>query len=229
MARLPAPPQYIGRGVDLPAPELPRQCANPSCENPATELHHIVRRSHLGGPFDFVEIYGKTWLNLAQVCRDCHALLEANEAVISADERYQRYFWGGWNGNTYQSTPLNPHPFPVLGEAEETAGGTVSIPPGRNSSVSPSTVKPGETCPTCKRRVNHPRKQDSPKSKVISFRVPADEKDALEEAWLARAERLGLAGEKYWKRAFLDVAFNLIDGLSDDVCEAIGRDYRGGA
>lgn len=37
------------------------------------------------------------------------------------------------------------------------------------------SVEPGNTCPTCERRVNYPRKADSPKSRVKSLRIPEDD------------------------------------------------------
>lgn len=50
--------------------------------------------------------------------------------------------------------------------------------------VSPHTHEappPGETCPTCSRRIPFPKKKTSPTTRVYSIRVPADDLDALKE------------------------------------------------
>lgn len=55
--------------------------------------------------------------------------------------------------------------------------------------------KPGETCEACKRKVPHPRKESSPSSRTVSYRVPVDEYDAHQETlenaarWVGTAER----------------------------------------
>ena len=43
------------------------------------------------------------------------------------------------------------------------------------------SIEPGQTCPECKRRVPHPKKPSSPKTKVFAVRVPVDEIEAFTE------------------------------------------------
>lgn len=112
MARLPAAQQYIGKGVDLPAPDMPDACCNPRCDAPAFDLHHIVRRSYLNGPFDFVELFGRVWLNLAQVCRSCHDDLEQNRTQIAANLKGSSGYYS-WAGRK-----LDPYLNPVLEDGE---------------------------------------------------------------------------------------------------------------
>jgi hypothetical protein len=65
--------------------------------------------------------------------------------------------------------------------------------------ATPSDVLPGETCPTCKRRVNHKRNSRSPVSKVVSFRMPRDVAESYEEVIEAAARHLGVYERPFWK------------------------------
>ena len=47
------------------------------------------------------------------------------------------------------------------------------------------SVEPGQTCPTCQRRVNHPKREDSPTSRVKSFRIPDSDETFDEDVALA--------------------------------------------
>lgn len=61
-------------------------------------------------------------------------------------------------------------------------------------------VAPGDKCPTCERRLPHPKKADSPQSKVWAMRLPNDEVDAHNELTEALADHLGIStSEKFWK------------------------------
>jgi hypothetical protein len=66
----------------------------------------------------------------------------------------------------------------------------------------------GSKCPSCNRRINHPKKPSSPESEVDSFRVPAGEKAASREVEEIAMQHAGISPEaKYarWKyRAALD-------------------------
>lgn len=70
-------------------------------------------------------------------------------------------------------------------------------------------LTPGAKCPSCHRRVNHPKKDSSPDSEVDSFRVPAGEKKASREVEEIAAQHAGINIEApYWRwkyRAALDV------------------------
>jgi hypothetical protein len=73
----------------------------------------------------------------------------------------------------------------------------LDVETGEVSVVAP---EPGENCPTCERRVPHPKKESSPKTTVVkSWRLPAEEKEAREETIAATAEHLGISTkEKFW-------------------------------
>lgn len=58
-------------------------------------------------------------------------------------------------------------------------------------------VAPGDTCPSCERRVPHRRKASSPTTQPISYRVPLDEHEAHLEVLDALAELLGIKQEPF--------------------------------
>lgn len=69
--------------------------------------------------------------------------------------------------------------------------------------------EPGQPCALCKRRVPHPKKPDSPKTRVFSFRVPAGEVDTFTELADAATEYLGAKGrphDRFWAFQFALVA-----------------------
>ena len=60
--------------------------------------------------------------------------------------------------------------------------------------------EPGEKCPTCDRRVNHPKLASSPQSEVDSFRVPPGEKDNSRAVEEVASEHAGIStAEKFWR------------------------------
>lgn len=59
------------------------------------------------------------------------------------------------------------------------------------------TVEPGTRCPTCHRRVNKPRKDDSPAVKEVRFRGPSDFVEDTEESLDILQEFTGLDPYNY--------------------------------
>jgi len=117
MADVPAPKQSIGKGLDGKV-HVSSQCGNPWCFHPVGEVHHICRRSFLGGAFNLVELYGKVWPNVVGLCHQCHAKLEANQAHIRALEHEGRYVWREDGVSEF----LDPHPVLEDGESPGTSG-----------------------------------------------------------------------------------------------------------
>lgn len=83
------------------------------------------------------------------------------------------------------------------------------------------SVNPGEKCPTCDRRVNHPRKADSPTSKTFSYRVPADEAEAHAEILEDAARYVGVAEQPFERFKLLALALALV--LQDEGLRGFGR------
>jgi hypothetical protein len=80
---------------------------------------------------------------------------------------------------------------------------------------------PGTECPTCRRRVSHPRKESSPDTKVVAKRVPLDEAEAHEAVAVAAAEHLGVYGRPHWRFQLDTFAYARV--LQDASLKDVGR------
>ena len=80
----------------------------------------------------------------------------------------------------------------------------------KNGDVIGHELAPGVACPTCERRIPHPRKESSPQSKVRSYRLPTDEADAHEVILTQAAKHLGTFERPYWQFATYTVALALV-------------------
>lgn len=60
------------------------------------------------------------------------------------------------------------------------------------------SVEPGAVCPTCDRRVNKPKQQSSPTTKVVSIgRLPVERQEALDNALKALLHYTGATNASY--------------------------------
>src|SRR3990167_1731483 len=87
-----------------------------------------------------------------------------------------------------------------------------------------STVEgpaPGEECIVCKRRVPYPRKQDSPVSKSIAYRVPLDEIEAHENVAESAARFIGVHERPHWRYLLNTYAYALV--LQDESMKGIAQ------
>lgn len=67
--------------------------------------------------------------------------------------------------------------------------------------VEHTELEPGKDCPTCHRRVPHPKKESSPVTKVKGIRVPVGDVETFNEQLDAAAEYLGCKSKPhhlYW-------------------------------
>ena len=60
------------RGLEGPAYKVGPRCSNPNCGKWAEHAHHIVRRSALGKPYDWIAIDGFVIANKTGLCPGCH-------------------------------------------------------------------------------------------------------------------------------------------------------------
>ena len=60
-------------------------------------------------------------------------------------------------------------------------------------------IPEGQECPTCRRRIPRAKKPGSPKTKVISLRVPVDDAETFEEMLEAAAKNAGLYEKGHWR------------------------------
>src|SRR4249919_4277576 len=65
-------------------------------------------------------------------------------------------------------------------------------------------IEPGTRCPTCDRRVNKPRKDDSPAVREMRIKLPTDRMEAAEEAFDALQEISGVDPYSYPKGTLLE-------------------------
>jgi len=123
--------------------------------------HHLVGRGQSGD-----DVEG----NIVGLCPTCHSKLHAGEAGVrerirtSLDPDEMRYVLSKkswlWLDEHY------PLPSEPRGEVEAAAAGH-------------DDLAPGDTCPTCERRIPYPRREDSPQSVVWSCRMPGDQRDVF--------------------------------------------------
>lgn len=89
------------------------------------------------------------------------------------------------------------------------------------------TVAPGTVCPTCERRVNHPKKETSPVTRVKNFRVPLDDETFDDD--MARA--MAIVGvrttDKYPPYKFLRFVADVINRDEDEWAGSYVREYEG--
>ena len=76
--------------------------------------------------------------------------------------------------------------------------------------------QPGQCCPTCERRVNFPKRDKTPESRVFSYRVPADEAESYGETLATAARVVGALDRPYWqhKTILAGLVRLLQDGVS---------------
>lgn len=82
-------------------------------------------------------------------------------------------------------------------------------------------IEPGAVCPECARRVPHPRKQSSPKSGVLSYRMPQDELDAHRETLGVVSQYIGTAGRPF--EVFWTLTYALARVLQDEEMRGIAQ------
>lgn len=82
-------------------------------------------------------------------------------------------------------------------------------------------IPAGNTCPTCQRRVPHPRKESSPDTVVFSYRVPNDEAVAHREIRETTARFLGTFERPHWQ--FWTTSFGFAAVLQDESLRGVGQ------
>jgi hypothetical protein len=144
------------------------------CGAVAVHTHHRKLRSQGGDDSP---------ANLLRLCLECHTWVHANPA-----EAYETgYLVHSWDDPaTIEVLEMIATDYAVGGhEKFETATHTEPAP--------------GTTCVLCRRRVPHPKKKESPQSKVVAYRVPLDDAETHQEIIAATARELGLDEGKYHK------------------------------
>lgn len=71
-------------------------------------------------------------------------------------------------------------------------------------SLAAALPEPGTRCPTCHRRVNKPRQNDSPDTKELRIKLPAERMEWAEEAFDALQQTVGADPYSYPRGALLE-------------------------
>jgi hypothetical protein len=228
MALRPFPPAWLedkSNDYELKDSESPF-CCNPFCERYASQMHHIVRRSELIGPYVAVKVKGEWRANVCQVCGTCHDLLEKNEEQITLVRRQDGFWDFRWQKEQTEGV-LNPYPqlsggaedlVDPGGEAPSNHGLLEATPVGGRGSEPHEGLAPGERCDHCGHRKAHPRKKSSPAARPYPIRVPVDEWDTFKETLVAVQAYIGVDSQPYpsFKAVILALAGVLQDeGLRD--------------
>jgi hypothetical protein len=201
-------------------------CAVPRCGAIWFDKHHVWSRTHLGGAFNWVMDTKTEEIiqNVVGLCRSHHnditAPLGGHKAQIEYSTSDKCFYWRKLkeiHDGTPDYAPLQVKA--LLGEApghpdatepgsfpEQAAApvrtATPATPPSLAevipvvASAAPH-VHPGEKCPTCERKVPHPRKESSPTSKTRAYRLPVDENTSHEDVYAAAAEYVGAKGKPF--------------------------------
>lgn len=82
--------------------------------------------------------------------------------------------------------------------------------------------EPGTRCPTCRRRVNKPRKDDSPVTREIRIKLPTERMEAVEEAFDALQEVTGVDPYSYPKGVLLEALLLLGGQHREELAEYFG-------
>lgn len=205
-------------------PDLPQYKLGPFCFVPGCgefreqgDGHHVWRRSNQTKSW-WVELPdGLLVPNRVGLCpqhhRDVTGDIGGHVAVIQVD-MLGRLIWRSGGAGEPVHLEFGHDPFAALDELPLEVLSQLTVD-GREvpheqvvaEKHEHEAVQPGQKCPTCKRRVNHPKKKDSPVSKVTSMRMPLEAAETFEETLEACAEHAGVkSSEPYWKHKVITLA-----------------------
>lgn len=175
MTRLPAESWNVEacEGDLYPKYKVQSMCAHPACTRFVDHVHHIVRRSFIGGDISWVKFpNGDIVGNLCGLCYRHHDEVTVNKGHIAYEERLHQFTWVGEDG--FSLGRLNPEP-PVHGR--------VPVVTDQEGLIGPGSTP---LCPGCKRPLPHPvsehsKREPARRRKTWVVKVPddADEDGAL--------------------------------------------------
>lgn len=180
----------IGKGHEAPAVRH-FVCSHPNCRDERVEAHHIVRRSHLSGVYDAVEIDGRVVSNIATLCSLHHRKVTENHARIVWENG--DFCWQEGDG---APSYLTPQPSLVGSPRKDKTGPLYSRHFHRADNENT------EECPKCHGKGKVPKKsedeEEKPKRKykTWSMGIPVDAGEDGYEVWKTQLE---LCSEKIQK------------------------------
>ena len=190
MTRLPVDTRLAVDRPDLPEYELNRACPVTG-EITGLENHHLFRRS-AGYRSWWVELPdGLIVANRINLSSAAHYRLTVNKArIVFIDNRF---YWD----EAGEQILLSWQPY-IIFDRDRAAEIAASLNPSKSDSPNFSgEIPPGEECPSCRRRVPHPKKKSSPQTSVFSTRVPIDDADTFKSMVDAAAEHMGIKSKPH--------------------------------
>ena len=188
MTRLPVDTRLAVDRPDLPEYELNKACPVTG-EITGLENHHLWRRREY--PSYWVELpTGEIVGNRIMLSSAAHFRVTVNKARIVYEGGL--FYWD----EAGEKVPLRWQPPTWLG------GHIQSVQMEINPDLQPSAnfsgeIPPGEECPSCRRRVPHPKKKSSPQTQVFSTRVPIDDAETFKSMVDAAAEHMGIKAKPH--------------------------------
>jgi hypothetical protein len=217
VTRLPHENRNVVDRPDLPEYELNKACPVTG-EVTGLENHHIWRRQYAKSWW--IELWDGTVIgNRVNLSSQAHYRITTNQARISYEADGLLY----WVENG-DKTELKWQPPRIAGrvpgdqilQAEAEADWFAKVDAYEETLAktggdhSRGSVEPGDECPSCKRRVPHPKKATSPKTRVYSTRVPIDDAETFKELVDAAAEHAGLKSKAHHEYNTLLTGLTLI-------------------
>lgn len=158
-------------GAAFPEYKVGPVCCNPGCSRYADHAHHLWRRSALGGPYAWVELWDHTIVgNLVPLCWRCHQLVTEGKVWMRYEEKDKVVVW---DDNTQKYPPRIFPALPVHGAP------LVSDHTTRVLLEGPAA---GRICPGCHRVIPRKREEgeelEAPRRrKTWTISVPDDGED----------------------------------------------------
>ncbi len=166
-------------------------------------LHHLVPRGRTQEGDDIAD-------NLVPLCLSCHTKIEARDRDagrrLRANLFFEEYSYiiqkkgRDWLDVRY---PMGTMDIP---KADAVEGELADLATSEKDHV--VEISEGHKCPTCNRRVPHPKKDTTPTNRPYSFRIPEDDRSDFKEILDAAAQHVGTFDRPFYQ--FWTIHFGLV-------------------
>jgi hypothetical protein len=174
---LPAVDSWNVHGLKGEALKVGPRCSQPACGRFAEHAHHIVRRSQLGGAFDWVEIDGVVYANKTGLCVEHHDDVTGRTGGHRAAIRLVEDGWSWCGVETRPDGAIVYLPFAPLDPQ----------PPTPDSLARASNGTGSDNCPFCGQQTRRRAEAAPPKPprgrrrrKSWCIEVPDDHEDGAD-------------------------------------------------
>jgi hypothetical protein len=168
--------------------------------------HHLVLKSH-GGDDVIENLYPLLPMAHDSFHRGDEEVAELIRASLIAEAPESLEYIINKKGKYYLD---KYYPDKCYSKSSEYEGENVHADGEVGSHAVDPSVRPGEECPACHRRIPYPKKDTSPKSAMMTYRIPLDVKEDYKELVDAAAEHAGIKKEKYHTFQVLNAGLVLV-------------------